>query len=297
MRGHSADDPVAVCVVDCRNILGEVPLWDAAEQALYWVDIEGCRLQRLVPATGALQDWLLPERVCAVALRERNGLLLALASGFAFFDLETSALTRLAAPESGLPHNRMNEGKCDSRGRFWAGTMDDRLNARSGALYRLDPDLGCHRMESGIGISNSIAWSPDDRVFYFADTMQRTIFAYDFDADSGTISNRRILTDCAGQPGAPDGSAVDAEGFLWNAQWDGWRLVRYAPDGRIDRIVRLPVQKPTSCAFGGADLTTLYVTSAIWDLSREALAGQPFAGGLLALDVGVRGLPSTRFAG
>ena len=297
MRGHSADDPVAVCVVDCRNILGEVPVWDAAEQALYWVDIEGCRLQRLVPATGALQDWLLPERVCAVALRERNGLLLALASGFAFFDLETSALTRLAAPESGLPHNRMNEGKCDSRGRFWAGTMDDRLNARSGALYRLDPDLGCHRMESGIGISNSIAWSPDDRVFYFADTMQRTIFAYDFDADSGTISNRRILTDCAEQPGAPDGSAVDAEGFLWNAQWDGWRLVRYAPNGRIDRIVRLPVQKPTSCAFGGADLTTLYVTSAIWDLSPEALAGQPFAGGLLALDVGVRGLPSTRFAG
>jgi L-arabinonolactonase len=293
----AADGPAAVCVVDCRNILGEVPVWDAAEQALYWVDIEGCRLQRLIPATGARQDWHLPERVCAVALRDSGGLLLALASGFAFFDRDTMALTRLAAPEAHLPHNRMNEGKCDSRGRFWAGTMDDRLAAHSGALYRLDPDLSCHCMESEIGISNSIAWSPDDRVFYFADSLRRTIFAYDFDIESGRIGNRRVLTDCAGQPGAPDGSAVDAEGFLWNAQWDGWRLVRYAPDGRVDRILPLPVQKPTSCMFGGPDLTTLYVTSAIWDLSLDALAGQPYAGGLFALDVGVRGLPSARFAG
>ncbi len=127
--------------------------------------------------------------------------------------------------------------------------------------------------------------------------MRRTIFAYDFDVDSGRIGNRRLFADCAGQPGAPDGSAVDAEGFLWNAQWDGWRLVRYAPDGRVDRMLPLPVQKPTSCAFGGPDLTTLYVTSAIWDLSPEARAAQPHAGGLLALDLGVRGLPCTRFAG
>jgi sugar lactone lactonase YvrE len=174
--------------------------------------------------------------------------------------------------------------------------MDDRLTSPTGALYRLDPDLSCRRMESGIGISNSLAWSPDDRIFYFADTLRRTIFAYDFDAETGAISNRRVFTDCIDQPGAPDGSTIDAEGYLWNAQWDGWRLVRYAPDGRIDRVVGLPVQKPTSCMFGGPDLATLYVTSAVWDLTGEALAKQPNAGGVFALDVGVRGLPESRFA-
>jgi L-arabinonolactonase len=287
----------AICVVECKNKLGEVPVWDVAERALYWVDIEGCLLQRYEPGSGATCSWRLPERVCALALRQKDGLVLALASGFAFFDPATGALKRLAAPEAHLPHNRMNDGKCDRRGRFWAGTMDDRLSSPTGALYRLDPDLTCRRMESGIGISNSLAWSPDDSVFYFADTLRRTIFAYDFDAESGAISNRRVFTDCSDQPGAPDGSTIDAEGYLWNAQWDGWRLVRYAPDGRIDRVFDLPVQKPTSCMFGGPDLTTLYVTSAIWDLTGEALAKQPNAGGVFALDVGVRGLPESRFAG
>ncbi len=287
----------AVCVVDCKNKLGEVPVWDVAEQALYWVDIEGSLLQRLEPASGTRRTWRLPERVCALALRQKGGLVLALASGFAFFDPATGALERLAVPEAHMPHNRMNDGKCDRRGRFWAGTMDDRLASPTGALYRLDPDLTCRRMESGIGISNSLAWSPDDRVFYFADSLPRKIFAYDFDAETGAIGNRRVFTDCRDQPGVPDGSTVDVEGYLWNAQWDGWRLVRYTPNGRIERIVDLPVQKPTSCMFGGPDLATLYVTSAVWDLTAEALARQPHAGGVFALDVGVRGLPETRFAG
>jgi sugar lactone lactonase YvrE len=296
MSNDASEQFNAVCVVDCKNKLGEVPVWDVAEQALYWVDIEGCLLQRFELASGAMRSWRLPERVCALALRKKSGLVLALASGFAFFDPATGALERLAAPEAHLPNNRMNDGKCDRRGRFWAGTMDDRLTSPTGALYRLDPDLSCRRMESGIGISNSLAWSPDDRIFYFADTLRRTIFAYDFDAETGAISNRRVFTDCIDQPGAPDGSTIDAEGYLWNAQWDGWRLVRYAPDGRIDRVVGLPVQKPTSCMFGGPDLATLYVTSAVWDLTGEALAKQPNAGGVFALDVGVRGLPESRFA-
>jgi sugar lactone lactonase YvrE len=285
------------CVVEARNTLGEVPVWDVAEQALYWVDIEKCLLQRLEPASGALRRWVLPERVCALALRRNKGLVLALASGFAFFDPDTGAIERLAAPEADRPRNRMNDGKCDRRGRFWAGTMDDSLRERTGALYRLDPDLACHRMETGIGISNSLAWSPDDRTFYFADTLQRTIFAYDFDLETGAIANPRPLTRCEDQPGSPDGSTIDADGYLWNAQWDGWRLVRYAPDGRVDRIVPLPVQKPTSCMFGGPDLATLYVTSAVWDVAGEELRRQPWAGGLLALDVGVKGLPEPRFAG
>jgi sugar lactone lactonase YvrE len=154
-----------------------------------------------------------------------------------------------------------------------------------------------HKVEGSIAISNSLAWSPDNRRFYFADTLDRAIYVFDYDHASGAIANKRVFASTAGDPGNPDGSTIDAEGYLWNAQWDGWRLVRYAPDGTVDRVVMLPVQKPTSCMFGGPGLRTLYVTSAVWDLHGAALAGQPWAGGVLALDVGVAGLPEPRFAG
>lgn len=286
-----------VSAVAARNKLGESPFWCPREQVLLWVDIEQKSLQRFEPHTKAVQSWRLPERIGSFALRERGGAVLALASGFAFFDFATGAVERLAAPEKNNVRNRFNDGKCDRSGRFWAGTMDDRLAEHTGALYRLDSELACQRMEAGIGIPNSIAWSPDDRVFYLADTMDRAIYAYDFDRATGAIANRRVFCTMQDQPGAPDGSTVDAEGFLWNAQWDGWRVVRYDPEGRIERTIELPVQKPTSCMFGGPDLSTLYVTSAIWDLKGPALAAQPWAGNVLAIDVGVRGLPEPRFAG
>jgi L-arabinonolactonase len=283
--------------VDARNTLGEAPVWDVAEQALYWVDIEGRTLFRLEPASGVVQSWSFAERIGSFALRRNRGLVCALASGFAFFDPESGAVEWAARPEAMIRRNRFNDGKCDRAGRFWAGTMDDRLAEHTGSLFRLDPDGTVHRMDGAIGIPNSLAWSPDDQVFYFADTMDGTIYAYDFALKTGGIANKRVFATMQDQPGSPDGSTVDAEGFLWNAQWDGWRLARYAPDGRVDRIVDLPVQKPTSCMFGGPDLRTLYVTSAIWDLSADALRAQPWAGGVLALDVGVAGLPEPRFAG
>ncbi|MFO1070991.1 MAG: SMP-30/gluconolactonase/LRE family protein, partial [Geminicoccaceae bacterium] len=248
-------------VVDSRNRLGEGSVWDPVEGALWWVDIEGRLLQQHVEATGETRRWTLPERIGCLALRERGGLVLALESGFAFFDPATGKLDWIARPDPDR-RNRMNDGKCDRQGRFWAGGMDDRCVEHRASLWRLDPDLSVHEMARGIGISNSIAWSPDDRTFYYADTLDRAIYAYDFDKATGSIANRRLLADHKDQPGGPDGSTVDAEGYLWNTQWDGWRLVRYAPDGRIDRIVELPVQKPTCCAFGGPDLRTLYVTSA-----------------------------------
>jgi L-arabinonolactonase len=154
-----------------------------------------------------------------------------------------------------------------------------------------------HRMEEGIGISNALCWSPNDDVFYFCDTLRQEIWAYDYEALSGAIANRRVFATTHDQPGQPDGSTIDAEGYMWNAQWDGWRLVRYAPDGTIERIVDLPVQRPTSVMFGGKDLRTLYVTTAIWDLSESERKQQPWAGSLLAVDVGVAGLPETRFGG
>lgn len=285
------------CVVDGHNTLGETPVWDMREQALFWVDIEGCTLFRLDPATGALRDFRFPERIASFALRERGGFLVALASSLALLDPATGRLDRLPRPASHAEGNRFNDGKCDRAGRFWVGTMDDSLSERTGGLYCVDHDLSMTLVDQGIGISNSLAWSPDDRTMYFADTLTREIYAYDYDLAAGTARNRRVFSDLAGQPGNPDGSTIDAEGFLWNAQWDGSRLVRYAPDGRIDRIVDLPVQKPTSCAFGGPDLATLYVTTAVWDLEGDALARQPQAGGLFAFEPGVRGLSEPRFTG
>lgn len=285
------------CVVDARNRLGEVPVWDVAEQALYWVDIEGKLLQRLTPATGTVDRWKMPERIACFALRENGGLIVAFASGIAFYDLDTGAIDWIAKPEAHIPTTRFNEGKCDRQGRFWAGTMDDRLTEHSGALYRVDPDRSVTKVLGDIGISNTLVWSLDDTEFYFADTLDGVIDRFDYDPATGAIANRRRIVDLVGTGIGPDGSTIDAEGYLWNAQWDGWRLARYAPDGTLDRIVELPVQKPTSCMFGGPDLRTLYVTSAIWDLTPEQLRDQPQAGGLFALDVGIAGVPETRFAG
>lgn len=284
------------CVVDCHNKLGEVPVWDVREEALYWVDIEGKLLQRYRPSTGAVDRWEMPERIACFALRENSGLIVAFASGIAFYDLDGGAIDWIARPEADKPRNRFNEGKCDRKGRFWAGTMDDSLAEHTGALYRVDTDHSVHKVFGEIGISNFFVWSLENDIFYFADTLDRTIYRFDYDHDSGAVSNRRKIVETA-DAGAPDGGTIDEEGYLWNAQWDGWRLARYAPDGTVDRIVELPVQKPTSCMFGGPYLGTLYVTSAIWDLTPEQLANQPHAGGLLAVDVGVRGVPEPRFAG
>jgi len=283
-------------IVDARNKLGEVPLWDVREQALYWVDIEGKLLQRYRPGTQAVDRWHMPERIGSFALREQGGLIAAFASGIAFYDLDTGAIEWIARPDPN-PGNRFNEGKCDRKGRFWAGTMDDSLKERSAALFRVDPDLSVHKVLDGIGISNCFVWSLDDQFFYFADTLDRRIYRLAYDHRSGALSDRRLFVDTNAENVAPDGGTIDEEGFLWNAHWDGWRIVRYAPDGRVDRVVALPVQKPTSCMFGGADLATLYVTSAIWDLTPRQLLDQPSAGGLFAVDVGVRGVPEPRFAG
>jgi sugar lactone lactonase YvrE len=282
------------CVVDCHNRLGEAPVWDVAEQALYWVDIEGKLLQRYRPSTGVVDRWPMPERICSLALREKGGLIVAFASGIAFYDLESGAIDWIARPEADKPGNRFNEGKCDRRGRFWAGAMDDSLRAHTAALYRVDPDHSVHKVFGDVGISNCFVWSLDNDAFFFADTLDKRIYKFDYDDEAGTVDNRRLFAETAANP---DGGAIDEHGFLWNAEWDAWRIVRYAPEGTIDRIVGLPIEKPTSCMFGGPDLATLYVTSAVWDLTPARLANQPHAGGLFAVDVGVRGVAERRFAG
>ena len=280
---------VEIAVV-CDAQLGESPLWSADEQALYWVDIKTPRLFRHDFATGETRVTTLPEAVGAIALRDGGGLVAAARSGFAHVDRDGKLSAPFCSPEEDRPGNRFNDGKCDRAGRFWAASMHDGETDPSGSLYRLDGDGRCTRMEDGFVIGNGLGWSPDDRVFYFTDSVARRIHAYEFDIGSGAIANRRVFAAIPDDAGFPDGLCVDAEGHVWSAHWDGWRVTRYAPDGRIVEVVRMPVPRPTSCAFGGADLATLYVTSARVNLTAAELARSPLSGNVFAVRPAVRGL-------
>jgi len=219
-------------------------------------------------------------------------------TGLAFLDTNSGTLTPIADPEADVPANRFNDGKVDRAGRFWAGTKN-LANAPepTGALYRLDRDLSIHQIENGISCTNGIAWSPDNRTMYLCDTWVRHIYAYDFDYRSGAAGKQRVFATLTPEQGFPDGLTVDAEGFIWNAHYDGWSITRYTPDGRINRVIRMPVQHVTSLTFGGAQLRTLYVTSASARLSAQHLAAQPGAGNVFAFDPGVEGLPEPCFLG
>lgn len=284
------------CVLDARAFLGEGPLWDVSEQVLYWVDIKRREIHRFNPATGADEKWSTPEDVGSLAVREQGGLVVALSSGFYYFDLNSGETTAIVNPEPELSGNRFNDGKPDRQGRFWAGSMDDTEARPTGSLYRLDPDGSCLRViDGGIAISNSLCWSPDDRVLYHSCSLQRTVWAWDFDAASGTIDNRRELIKLADDDGVPDGAAVDAEGNLWIAIWGGWRVDCYAPDGSLKDSIKLPVECPTCPAFGGPDLEIMYITSASNKISNAEK--QPQAGGIFAVETDTKGVAEVRFQG
>jgi sugar lactone lactonase YvrE len=285
------------CALDCRSLLGEGPLWDIATQSLYWVDIKRREIHRFQPATGRDEQWSTPEDVGSLALREQGGVVVAMKSGFHFFDPSTRQFTAIANPEADRPENRFNDGKPDRQGRFWAGSMHDAERKPSGALYRLDIDLSCKRMVDGVICSNSLCWSPDGRRMYYADSYQHCVWVWDFAIESGEIANRRVFIEIPKQDGEPDGATVDAEGGLWLAQWGGWRVARYDPAGKLERTVRLPVAKPTCPMFGGPDLDTIYVTSASIQLTAAEQRDQPLAGSIFAFQPGIRGLPEARFRG
>jgi sugar lactone lactonase YvrE len=281
---------------DTIDILGEGPVWDVQEQAFYWLDIRGCLVRRYDWSSGRTQSWTLPEMVGSLAIRERGGLLLAMRSSIAFFDPATGALERVAAPEAGRENMRFNDGKCDRQGRFWSGTMNDLVREPSGTLYRLDPQRGCVAQFNGLRTPNSLAWSPDGRIMYFADSRSQVIHAYPYEPATGELGAPRVFHTVE-PPAIPDGATVDAAGFVWSALYGGSRVVRIAPNGRVDRTIELPVEQPTSCQFAGPDLDVLFITTARQRLTQEQLAQQPLAGALLAADVGVRGLPETRYRG
>jgi sugar lactone lactonase YvrE len=288
------------CVLSAKAQIGEGPVWSVADQRLYWADIVGKELNIFDPATGANQKFDLPELVTSISTRQNGqGLILTLRQSFAFFDPKTGKLEKLATPEADKPGNRFNDGKCDRQGRMWGGTMGDvEWDQPLGALYRFDANRKVTRMEEGICCSNGLGWSPDSKTMYFTESFKYRIFAYDFDAATGNISNRRVFVNLDPHESAfPDGMTVDAEGFVWSAQPMFGRLARYAPDGKLERVIELPVSRGTSVMFGGPNLDILYVTTMRTTLSEAQLAEEPLAGSLLALKPGVKGLPETPFAG
>jgi sugar lactone lactonase YvrE/DNA-binding IclR family transcriptional regulator len=296
-RPLGADRDDLVSAIPTTAFLGEGPVWLAAENRLMLVDILAPAIVVADPQTGSYVSHKMPELVGAVVPRRRGGYVAAMQNGFKAIDLAGGRVTTIAAPEADRPGNRFNDAKCDRRGRFWAGTLAIDTTPGHGALYRLDPDGRCLKMDSGFYISNGLGWSPDDKVFYFTDSGAKRIYAYDFDIENGELAGRRTFVQVPDGVGTPDGLAVDAEGFVWSAHWDGWCVTRYDPDGKVERVINLPVPRPTSCAFGGADLGTLFITSARIRLSAQQLAEAPLSGSVFALNAGVRGLAEVPFAG
>ena len=289
--------PGWTCLWDVGCDLGEGPVWDARTGTVAFVDINAAHLHRFDPATGATSTWTAPCRVGSIGVRGGGGFVAGTRQGFAVLDPDTDAFEVLGHPEPEVAANRFNDGKVDPHGNFWAGTMDDRRQYRSGVLYCLRPDRTWTAVDLDYRITNGPAFSPGGTILYHTDTVDGTTFAFDL-APGGTVANRRVFRDWRDVSGHPDGMTTDRDGHLWVAFWGAWCVRRVAPDGRIVAEHALPVSNVSSVAFGGAGLDRLFATSARQDLSAVALAGQPLAGGLFeVLGHGVTGLPGGVWSG
>lgn len=281
------------------NGLGECILWDEQNDHVLWTDLPGNALYIHDPATGTSDTIEFDENLCSFALIEdSDNLLCAFQTGFAVLDRHTAErvwLHRIGNADK----LRLNDGRVDRQGRFWCGSMIDNdgkgpEDGLSGELYRVDHDGWISAHLDGIGISNSICWSPDGATMYFADTLQKEIWAFDYDQDAGKISDRRVLARTPEAAG-PDGSCVDAAGYIWNAEWGQGRVVRYSPDGEVDEVLQLPVSHITCVTFGGEDLSDLYVTTATYGLSEEQRIFEPDAGKVFVFETPYQGLAENRF--
>lgn len=285
-------------LVDAKNTLGEGVLWCERSQRVLWTDIEGAVLYAFHPETGQTSSWPMPERLACFAFTEdEDRLLVGLASRLAFFAFSSGAITPICRVEADLPDTRINDGRCDRQGRFVFGTFNQAQPKEAiGSFYRLNADLSLEQLPlQKVAIANSICFSPDGATMYFADSMEKLIRCCDYAADGG-LGPARVFVDLRGEAGEPDGSTVDAEGYLWNALWGAGKINRYRPDGRLERELRLPASQPSCIALGGPNLSTVYATSARVGLSEAALTAEPVAGGLFgAGQHGLRGLPEQRF--
>jgi sugar lactone lactonase YvrE len=281
-------------VLDSKSALGEGALWHLQNRVLYWVDIDPGLVHVYDPVTGRNRTVSVGQPVGTVVPRAKGGVMVALRDGIGTLGLETGKLDIIASPEKDLAGNRFNDGKCDPAGRFWAGT----LGKSGGSLYRMDKNRTVKKVFGGVRTSNGIAWSLDKRTMYFIDTPTGEVAAFDYDDATGEVANRRVAVKVPPENGHPDGSTLDADGNLWVAHWDGWNVTCYdVKTGKALRTIRIPCARVTSCAFGGPDLDTMYITTARVGISAEALKEQPLAGGLFRIRPGVRGIPAPEFLG
>jgi sugar lactone lactonase YvrE len=287
----------AELVADARTTLGEGPVWDDRERCVWWVDILGESIHRTDPLTG--QDDVIPvgQMVGALGLRERGGLVVAVRDGFVAVDPASGRIERLAEVEADRPSSRMNDGKVDPQGRFWAGTTDIDHRPGLGTLYRLDADLSVRPMLADVTISNGLDWTGDGATMYFIDTPTRQVDRFSFQPSTGSIGDRTRAVPIRPGTGSPDGMTLDAEDHLWVALWDGWAVERYRPDGTLELRVEVPAAQATSCTFGGRDLDVLFITTARKEFPVGGRPDQLHAGGLFACRPGVRGRRAHRFAG
>lgn len=285
-------------VLDAKNTLGEGPAWDHERKLLYWVDIMERKIWTLDPKTKESSFIEVDQMVGAVVPKASGGFMVAARHGFYQLNSDSDSLIPVAELETDLPNNRFNDGKCDARGRFWAGTMDHNQEEISGALYCLDTGFQVRKVLDSIGISNGLAWDKDHRTMYYIDSVTKRVVAFDYELESGQIRDQRTVVTIPEGEGIPDGMTIDDEGMLWVAQWEGSRVSRWNPatGQRLDSIP-LPASRVTSVVFGGENLDELYITTARVGLSKEELEEQPHAGGLFRVKPGVKGSPTYRFEG
>jgi L-arabinonolactonase len=278
-------------------LVGEGPLWDVAEQALYFIDIVGKAVHRYDPVTGHTRSWDVGQIIGSMALRANGGAIVALKDGIFTLDFDSGDLALLAAARHLNPRAQMNDGKVDRRGRFVVGSGDSVIGDCQpyGTLYRLDADHSLHELDREICISNGPCWSPDNRTLYFSDSLPYHIYAYDYDIGTGAASNRRLFADTRALGGIPDGATVDRDGLMWMAICEGAKVVAFRPDGGIERSIDMPVKLPASVMFGGPQLDELYVTS----IDPRLLKREPDGGGntFVIRGLGVRGIEEPRYAG
>ncbi len=287
--------PAVECIWPAETILGEAPAWCPKERVVYWVDIVGRTILRIDPQSGDRRVFPQDHEFGCIVKRADGGFIAGTSAGLVHLDADLKSSNVFATPEIEFPNNRFNDGKCDRRGRFWVGSTDLDETEPTGALYRVNGTGDIVRMLPGVIVSNGLGWSPDNKIMYFTDSGRGAIYAFDFDAETGEIDNRREFARVDPADGMPDGLAVDAQGFVWGAHWGGWRITRYDPAGRIDRVIDLPVPQVTSVAFGGVGLDQMFVTTARFGLTEDQLNEAPLSGGLFMIDVGVAGLPEVPY--
>ena len=291
-------------LVDSGSLLGEGPCWDGEKQLLYWIDGLGKKIHIFDPEENTNRTIEVGQVVGCIVLRQSGGVLVAMERGLYSLDPFTGDVVQMVDPESDLPNNRFNDGKCDCRGRLWAGTMSRDFDEGAGdsppagTLYCIDTELMVRAMFGKVSISNGLGWSPDNTIMYYIDSPTREVAAFDFDPESGNITNRRVVVEIPGDRGIPDGMAVDEEGMIWVAQWGGSEVARWNPaTGNVLQRIRVPAVNVTCCAFGGLELEDLYITTSSIPAPEGNDNEQPHAGGLYRTTPGVRGLEAYKFGG